>query len=128
MSAVATTITTMISLPTCSAPRLGVLYDDALQDVGHVLRGVDRLLEALEDVLPADHDHGIDPRVEQRRDRLADDPVTVVLEPVQLDGVVRDVAEPAQPRHRLGDLARGRVEHPREVLRLLYRRLDLVEP
>ena len=68
------------------------------------------------------------PVVEQRRDGLADDPVAVVLQPVQLDRVVRDVPEPAQPRHGLRDLARRRVEHPREVLRLRHRRLDLVQP
>ena len=33
------------------------------------------------------------------------DPVAVVLEAVDLDRVVRDVLEAAQPRHRLGDLA-----------------------
>ena len=54
-----------------------------------LLRRVDRLLEALEDVLPADHHHRVDPVVEQRRDRLAVDPVALVLEPVDLDRVVR---------------------------------------
>ena len=70
--------------------------------------GVDRRLEALEQVLPADHDHRIDAAVEQRRDRLAGDPVALVLEPVDLDRVAGDVPEAAQPGDRLGDLDRRR--------------------
>ena len=66
MSAVATTITTMISLPMVGyRSLLGVLDDDAFEDVRHVLGGVDRLLQALEDVLPTNHDHGVDAVVEQ---------------------------------------------------------------
>src|ERR671918_3163673 len=102
-SAVATTMMTVRSSPSTSAtypvaaaPALGILDHDALEDVRHVLGGVDGLLEALEDVLPADHDHGVDAGVEQRGDRLAGDPVPVVLEPVDLDRVVRHVLEAAQ--------------------------------
>ena len=62
---------------------------------------VDRVLEALEDVLPADHEHRVDPALEQRRERLADDAVALVLEPVDLDREVADVVEVAQARHRL---------------------------
>ena len=47
------------------------------------------VLEALVDVLPADHDHRVDAVVEQRGKRLALDPVAVVLQPVDLDRVVR---------------------------------------
>jgi len=60
--------------------------------------------------------------------RLANDSVAVVLEPVQLDGVVRDVTEAAQSRHRLRDLPRSRVQHARQVLGLHHGRLDFVEP
>src|SRR5205809_5889143 len=95
-SAVATTITTMMSFSIGGPAGLGVLDHDALDDVGHLLGGVDRVLEALVDVLPADHDHGIDPVVEQRRHRLAGDAIAVVLEAVDLHGVVGDVLEPAQ--------------------------------
>ena len=98
--------------------------DERVRDA---LGRVDRLLEALEQVLPADHDHRVDAVVEQRGDRLAHDAVALVLEPVDLDGVVRDVLEVAHPRHRLGDLAAGLHEDVREPLRLLHRRLDLVE-
>src|SRR6185369_13584727 len=62
-SAVATTMYRTMSLPTRD---LGVLDDDALEHVRHVLARIDRLLEALVDVLPADHDHGVDAVVEQR--------------------------------------------------------------
>src|SRR5919109_1678476 len=58
-SAVTTTITRMTSLPLGISAPSGVLDDDALERVGHVLARVDGLLEALEDVLPADHDHRV---------------------------------------------------------------------
>ena len=42
--------------------------------------------ERLVDVLPADHDQRVDPVVaEERGDRVVDDPVAFVLEPLQLD-------------------------------------------
>src|SRR4051795_13780034 len=96
-------MTRMTSEPTSSA----VLDDDALEHVRYPLAGVDRLLEPLEQVLPADHDHRIDAALEQRRDRLADDPVAVVLEPVDLDLVVIEGLEVAQPGHGLRGPARG---------------------
>src|SRR3954447_4382893 len=125
-SAVATTMTRITSLSI--RLRSGVLDDDALEDVGDALRRVDRRLEPLEDVLPADHDHRVDAAVEERRHGLAHDAVAVVLEPVDLDGVVRDVIEVAQPRHRLADGPGRLQQHVGEALRLLHRRLDLVEP
>src|SRR4051812_9527181 len=122
-SAVATTMTRTTS-PDMSA----VLDDDALERVRDVLGGVDGLFEPLEDVLPADHDHGVDAAVEERGDGVADDAVAVVLEPVDLDGVVADVLEVAQARHRLGDLP-GRLEDDvGQPLGLLHRGLDAVEP
>src|SRR5215218_1268622 len=128
-SAVPTTMMTVSSSPRTGSPYPGlrVLDDDPFEDVRHVLRGIDGLLEPLEDVLPANHDHRIDAVVEQRGDRLARDPVAVVLEPVDLDRVVGDVPEAAQARHRLGDLARARVQDLGQGLGLLHRRLDLVE-
>src|SRR3954464_3099267 len=70
-SAVTTTITRMTSLPIpASFQGSGVLDHDALERVRHVLAGVDGFLEALEDVLPADHDHRVDAVVEQRGDRV----------------------------------------------------------
>src|SRR5436305_1046275 len=62
--------------PGTSRTCLRVLDHDPLEDVRHVLGGVDCSLEAFEQVLPADHDHRVDPIVEQRCDRLARDPVS----------------------------------------------------
>src|SRR4051812_25010352 len=123
-SAEPTTMTRIRSLCTAGSR---VLDDDALEDVGDGLGRVDGALEALVDVLPPDHDHRVDPALEERGRGLARDTVAVVLEPVHLDRVVRHVAEVAQLRHRLGDLAGGLVEHVGELLRLLERGLDLVE-
>src|SRR3954452_694006 len=106
----------------------GVLDDGALEDVGGLLGRVDRVLEPLVDVLPADDRHRVDPVVEERRHRLARDAVAVVLEAVDLDGVVGDVAEVAQAGHRLGDLTRRVDEDLGQPLGLVHRRLDLVEP
>src|SRR6202012_3711027 len=83
----------------------GVLDDDALDDVGRSLGGVDGGFQALEDVLPADDDHGVDPAVEQGGHRLTRDPVALVLQAVDLDRVAADVAEPAQVGDGLRDLA-----------------------
>src|SRR3954452_5885216 len=121
-SAVATTRTKRRSESTS-----GVLEHDPLDHVRALLARVDAALEALVDVLPADHGHRVDAVIEQRRHRLAGDAVAVFLEPVDLDGEVREVAEVAQPRHRLLDLARGVVEDGRQALGLLHRGLDLVE-
>src|SRR4051812_30659516 len=127
-SAAATTITRIRSLSTEFRPvASGVLDDDALEDVRDLLGGVDRVLEPLVDVLPADHHHRVDAALEQRCHPRAGDAVAVVLEPVHLDRVVRDVAEVAQPRHGLVELTRGLVEHVGELLGLLEGRLDLVE-
>src|ERR1700745_1905053 len=44
--------------------RSGVLDDDALEDERDPLGSVDCVLEHFEDVLPADHDHRVDPLLE----------------------------------------------------------------
>src|SRR5215218_9602986 len=90
-SAVATT-----TMRTTSSIVLPVLDHHAFEDVGRALRGVDGLLESFEDVLPADDHHRVDPGLEQRGERLADLAVAVVLQPVDLDREVADVAEGAQ--------------------------------
>src|SRR3954453_13006267 len=80
--AVATTITRTTSSPIgLVVPASAVLDHDALERVGHVLAGVARLFEALEDGLPADHGQRIDPVVEQRRDGVAAIAGAVVLQP-----------------------------------------------
>src|SRR3712207_827542 len=123
-SAVATTMMRMTSPSTAAS---GVLDDHAAEDVRDVLGRVDRLLEALEDVLPPDDDHRIDAGVEERRHGLAAQAVAVVLEAVDLHGEVRDVLEGAHARHGRGDLPARVAEDRRQALRLGHRRLDLVE-
>src|SRR3954451_6171303 len=81
-SAVPTTIQRIRSLSMPIEDPSGVLDDDALEDVRRLLRGVEGVLEPLEDVLPADDHHGVDPALEQRGQRFPDDAVALVLEPV----------------------------------------------
>src|SRR3954447_11379693 len=74
-SAVATTIHRITSFSIAAS---GVLDHDAFEDVRRLLGRVDRVLEPLEDVLPANHHHRIDPALEERRERFADDAVALV--------------------------------------------------
>src|ERR687896_84206 len=83
-----------------------------------------RALGTPEDVLPGDHQQRVDARLEQRGQRLAEDPVALVLVAIDLDREVVDVLESAQARDRLGDLLAGLVEDARLLLRLRHRRLD----
>src|SRR4051812_5276670 len=91
-------VPTTIHRTTSESIGLLVLDDDALEDVRHPLGGVDPVLEALEDVLPTDHEHRVDPALEQRCERLAQHAIAVVLQAVDLDRVVVDVLEGAQAR------------------------------
>ena len=56
------------------------------------------------------------------------EPVALVLQPVDLDEVRREVGAVAQPAQRGGDVLGARDEHVGDLLRLLHRRLDAVEP
>src|SRR4051794_29823382 len=129
-TAVAMTMTRMMSLSTARldpAGSLPVLDDDVLEDVGRAFRRVDRLLQAVVDVLPPDHDHRVDAGLEERGEALPHDPVALVLEAMDLGRLVGDVVERPHLRHGQPDLARGLEQDVREALRLLHRRLDLVE-
>src|SRR5437660_1456866 len=123
-SATATTATSVKFIASSS----GVLDDDVSDRVRDRLAGIDRALERLEDVLPANHL----PRahllvLEERRHGVADDPVAVVLEPLHLsDGLAR-AAKVAQHAERPLQL-RGRLDqNPALIERLLHRRLNPVE-
>src|SRR3954470_12724887 len=76
-SAVATTITRTTSLPTLRASSASfrwasrVLDHDVLEDVRDRLRRVDGILEAVVDVLPADHHHRVDPVLEEGGERFS---------------------------------------------------------
>src|SRR6476659_4184865 len=89
---------------------------------------VDRVLERLVDVLPADDDHGIDPVVlEQARARGARDVVASVFEGLDLHDPLRRPPQGLQLREQLRELLRRLDEQPGELERLLRRRLDAVE-
>src|SRR3954452_9031041 len=103
------------------------LHADALEHVGDVLTGVDGGLERLEDVLPADHDHRVDPRDEQRGDRVAAEAVGLVLEPVDLDAARPHLAAVSQRPQREADLLTRGDQDVGEQTRVLHRRLDPVD-
>jgi hypothetical protein len=100
------------------------LESDALEDVRDSLACVDGGLERLEDVLPADDDHRIDAVHEQRRNGLADDPVGLVLELVDLSEVRLGVDVVAEAVQGQLDLAGGADENAGQRLRRFHRRLD----
>src|SRR6187397_2585584 len=125
-SAVPTTRTRMMSeltLPSAS----GVLYHDALEYLGRGLGRVDRVLQHREHVLPADHDHRVDAVGEERGDGVARDPVTLVLESVDLDPVAVEALQLAQVLEPFGKLLAGAHQHLGQRLRLRHRRFDLVQ-
>src|SRR2546430_1895774 len=63
-----------------SGGSLCVLDEDRLEDVRGSLAGVDRLLDALEDVLPAVHAPTVDFRCEEPKQRPPGHPDTILLE------------------------------------------------
>ena len=74
---------------------LRVLDDDVRDHVGSRLAGVERTLKRLVDVLPADHDQRVDTvAAEQRRERVAEQPVAFVLARLQLDQRLLNAAIP----------------------------------
>src|SRR3954454_24509727 len=68
---------------TSSVTGSSVLDEDRFEDVGGVLAGVDRLLELLVDVLPADDRQRVSARAEEVRNRFARQAVSFVLELAQ---------------------------------------------
>ena len=109
------------------ARRLGALDRDPAQHVRDAVAGVDALLDALEDVLPADHDHRVDAALEQGRQPLAQQPVALVLEPLDLDQVRRGGAQVPERAERRGHLASGGGERVGQRDRLVHRGVDAVE-
>src|SRR3954454_19391633 len=74
----------------------GVLRRDGLDDGCGVLGCVDCPLEPEIDVPPADYYHRVASASEQRGEGFAEEPIAVVLEPVDLDPILVEVLEPAQ--------------------------------
>src|SRR5215204_768958 len=106
---------------------LEVLDDDVPDDVGSGLAGVDRILERLEDVLPADHLDGIHMVLEEAGDRLPKKAVRLVFEGLHTYEVAFGVAQPAQLSESPGKVLDGLDEEPALLERLLHRTVDLVE-
>ena len=86
------------------ARQLGALDRHRAQHVRDAVAGVDALLDALEDVLPADHDHRVDAALEQGRQPLAQQPVALVLQPLDLDHVLGGGVEVPERAERRGHL------------------------
>src|SRR5512146_2060050 len=91
--------------------RSPVLDEDRLEDVGGGLAGVDRLLELFVDVLPADDRQRVGARPEELGDRLAVQPVALVLQLTNRDELLLRVPEAFEETDRFVQ-ARGRtVDH-----------------
>src|SRR5687767_12409677 len=105
-----------------------VLDDDVPDHVRGRLARVEGGLERVEDVLPADDDERVDAGIaEEVGNRLADDAVARVLEPLQLDQLGLDALHPAQLAERPVE-ALDRPDDDRALLERLPRgRLDAVE-
>ena len=95
--------------------------------MGDRLAGVNSGLERLEDVAPADHDHRVGATDEQRCDGVAADAVALVLEPMDLDQMRRELTAAAQTPQRLRNLLGSADEHIGEVDRRLHARLDGIQ-
>src|SRR4026209_1789100 len=120
----------MASPRTASRTRVkpsGMLDDDPLDHVGHVLTRVDRVLEERVEVLPLDDLDRVIAVREEGGDRLASDAVAVVLEPMALDPVGCDVLEALELLQCSHDLLTLPHDDRRLLARGLGRRVDLVE-
>src|SRR5581483_5089970 len=102
----ATTITTTSSA-VFTAAASAVLDQDRFEHVGGVLAGVDRLLELLVQLFPADDRDRVLAGTKEAGDGVADDPVALVLELAQLDELLLRVSEALEQPDRLVQLLRG---------------------
>src|SRR5919109_3942472 len=116
---------------TATSARSGMLDEDALHGVGHVLEAVERLLELLDDVLPHQHVPGrvLAGEVVEVGARVAVQPVALVLDLVDTDEVgpqrlLLEAAEAAQPA---GGVPGRPVDQPRLLDDGAQRLEDLVE-
>lgn len=97
--------------------------------MGYVFARVDRLLQGLEDVLPANHDDRVDPSGEQRCDCLSNDSVAFVLESVDLDNARAVVLARDERVERLSPgryLAKSMEEVVRDAVSRVLARLDVL--
>ena len=104
-----------------------VLDDDVADEICGSLTGVDRLLERLENVLPADDRQSVRRVLEESRDRLAHDSVALVLEPLDLDDVGLDPPQLLELGQGLCQMLGDLDEHPALLESGVEPRLDLVQ-
>src|SRR5919201_280480 len=88
-----------------------VLHHDGVEDVGRVLARVDRLLERLVNVLPADDRDRVVGGAEELGYGLAVQPVALVLEGAELHQLPARVLEAVEARDRLLELRRRAQNH-----------------
>src|SRR5690242_4215787 len=103
----------------------GVLDGDAVHRVGDTHALVDRRLERLVDLLPADHLDRIRLASEQRPDRLVIERVPFLLELLDLRRVLAHLARPLDGDHRLRDEVGGAPDHMRHLLGRLAHLVDV---
>src|SRR3954452_1120293 len=87
--------------PAPVATRSRFLDRDGLDGVGHLLEGVGRRLELVDDLLELEHRQRFVLAAEELGQQATVDLVALVLETVDLDPVLAEVLHAAQPRHRL---------------------------
>src|SRR3954453_15712303 len=87
--------------PFCGAGwRSRFLDRDGLDGVGHLLEGVGRRLELVDDLLELEHRQGFVLAAEEPGQKATVDLVALVLKTVDLYPVLAEVLHAAQPRHR----------------------------
>src|SRR5688500_1834076 len=97
----------------------GVLDGDALQRVRDAHALVDRDLERLVDLLPADHLEGVGRAGEQGADRVVVDRVPLLLEPLDLRDLLAHLARRLYRDHRRRDVLGCLYDHVGHPLRRL---------
>ena len=123
----ATTMTaTRVRSSMADEPQL--LHDDVRDDVRCRLAGVERAFERLVDVLPADDDERVDALVaEERCERVAQHPVALVLEVLDLDERVLDAAHALEVVVGDRELLAGADDDPALLDRVPRRHLHAIQ-
>src|SRR6187402_1767700 len=104
-----------------------VLDEDGLEHVASGLERVDRLLELLVDVLPADDRDRVLAGAEQLGDCLSHEPIALVLELAQRAELAVRVREPVEAPHAGLELRRRTVDHVALLARPLGHAADVVQ-
>src|ERR1017187_2751880 len=105
----------------------GILDGDRLEDVGHVLTAVERILEQRQEFLQLDHLEGVGLPGEQLTDGASRCSVAEVLEPVHLDAVLFDALEALEVADPLLQLENRAADQSDHLLGCRGNAFDLVE-